>query len=286
MKVKKAVSIAVFGENHAKYAVNLPAFVLGHLNVFPIAEGWKLHVHVDDDVYHSRYGAFLRALSDVNLVAVTRMEKAPLTYAMLWRLFPAFLPDVEFTFARDLDAPPMPRDRACCEHFMASGLDVHTVHDNVAHAGVMGGLSGYYGPGFREVTGFQTLWDLYAWCEKWKPDWAMHGTDQVMLNRLICASGGPTLFEHRFNGWTAGQPGVGPKRKAGSYPCRGMSAPVPDKGWRLKRLYSELQETADRLGNHLGCAGYDLNEAERFWLHNGDQNVATTVEALRRDAGL
>lgn len=266
--MKKVISIALFGEGD-KYSRYLPAFVRAHLNLFPIEEGWKLRVHWDGDYYK------LQKYHFAGLIEARHMESAPLTKAMLWRLDPVFDPSVDFVFCRDLDAPPMPRDRACCEEFIKAApktkCSVHTIHDNVMHVGIMGGLCGFHAPAFRDVTGFKTLNDLCKAAAHTDAQWAQHGADQIALNNLLLKQGGPRLFEHRYNGWHAGV-GTNLSRAVGKYACGGVSSPVSNAASRYGRQ-------ADLLGNHLGCAGYDHDAAVKFWDEHGDREIAAAVKA-------
>lgn len=278
--MKKLISIALFGAGE-KYAQYLPAFVRAHLNLFPIKEGWRLRIHYDNLVQNNFYGALISRLVSAHLVEAEFMGEAPLTLAMLWRMAPVFGDDARYVFCRDLDACPMPRDRAVCETFMASDCVVHTVHDNVAHAGIMGGLCGFDAPAFREVTGFKTLEAFTAAAQNTDAQWAQHGMDQVALNTLLTCAGGPRLLEHRFGGWTEGQ-ATGKVRAAGRYPCGGKSGPTPDTG--ESSLSDELRVQADRLANHLGSAGYDHQAARKFWDEHGDPDIARRIAVCEKEA--
>lgn len=287
--MKKVISIALFGEGD-KYAQFLPAFVRAHHNLFPKDDGWELRVHVDDT---PSVGRCLFRYFDAGLLTVvlaSHAGKTPLTKAMLWRMAPVFDTAVDFVFCRDLDSPPMPRDRACCDEFMRAAEKtkccVHTIHDNLMHEQIMGGLCGFHAPAFRAVTGWKTLDDLYAAAKTTDVEWATHGVDQIVLNRLLLRFGGPRLFEHRFNGWHAG-PARHPIRGVGKYPCGGVSAPVPNL-WPAHPGVADaasiehaagLMEQGDLLGNHLGCAGYDHEAARRFWDAHGNPFVAAKVAA-------
>lgn len=272
--MKKVISIALFGQRHEGYAAYLPSFVLAHHSIFPADEGWSLRVHVDSIVDDGRHGRFIARLADAGLVDVARMGPAILTRAMLWRMAPVFEEGVDYAFPRDLDACPMPRDRKACDQFIFSACVVSTVHDNMAHAGIMGGLCGFHAPKFREAMGLQTLDDLYARAKTTDAEWAQHGTDQNVLNRLICRPGGPILLEHRFNGWTEGKPGAY-RREAGIYECAAYSTPLSDAGTSV--FVGEVARQADRLANHLGAAGYDHEAARRFYEEYGDPSIARRV---------
>ncbi len=287
--MKKVISIALFGDGD-KYAQYLPAFVRAHLNLFPVEDGWRLRVHIDDTVFGNEHGRYLARLFGAGLVDVARMGSAALTKAMLWRMAPVFDDGVDFVFCRDLDAPPMPRDRACCVEFIRAAdktrCAVHTVHDNLMHEGIMGGLCGFHAPALRAVTGWRSLDDLYAAAQTTDVEWARHGVDQLVLNRLLLRFGGPRMFEHRFAGWHGGA-GKHPARGIGKYACGGVSAPVPNAGTNHPGVHNvsnishaaEMIAQSDLLGNHLGCAGYDHVAARKFWDAHGDAGVAAKVAA-------
>lgn len=277
--MKKIVSLALFGSGNI-YARYFGAFARAHLNLFPIAEGWKLRVHCDGAVKSGRYGRVLDRFAGDGLVEISHMLAQPpvLTKAMLWRLDPVFDSTVDYVFARDLDACPMPRDRAVCDQFILSQAVVHTVHDNLQHTGIMGGLCGFHAPAYRAATGFKSLDDLYRAANLTDEQWALHGMDQIALNTLQVR--GPLLLEHRFGGWMQGAP-TGAIREASEYHCSAWSAPVPDVG--VSRFVGELAARADRLANHMGAAGYDRETAVKFYDEYGDPEIAARVAACEKE---
>ncbi len=281
--MRKVVSIALFGRGDG-YASYLPTFILAHLNLFPVAEGWRLRVHVDDEVWCNRHGDLIRRFAHHDLLDVFCMGPSILTKAMLWRAAPVF-DDCElgadFVFCRDIDACPMPRDRAVCEQFMVSRAAIGTCHDNMAHAGVMGGLCHFSAPEFRRQTGFRSLDDLYRYASHSDAVWALHGSDQNVLNRLVSTTPHLTLLEHRFNGWTEGRPGPY-RREPAVYGCQAWSTQTPDDGeWSC--VNRELVCEADRLANHLGSAGYDYNTARRFYEAYGDPKFTAAVRECEEE---
>lgn len=279
---KKVVSIVLFGDAE-KYVPFFAGFVRAHLNLFQIAAGWVLRVHVDDGVAESRCGGVIRALDRAGLLEARRMGPAPLCMAMLWRMVPVFDESVDYVFCRDVDACPTPRDRAVCEQFISSGCVLHTCMDSVSHIGIMGGLCGFRCRDFRRLTGWRSLGDLYADAEKHGVTaWEKHGADQDALNRLLLVPGGPPLLEHRYNGWGAGKPHQAPSREAGVYPQASWSVPVPDEG--QSRLSPELAREADRLGQHLGSAGFDTPAVIEFWDRCGDPGIAAEIKRCEVDA--
>jgi hypothetical protein len=272
--VRKVVSIALFGDPE-KYGVYLSTFVLAHHNVFPRAEGWGLAVHVDERAAESAHGAFLKRIEARGLASVHVMGATPArTKGMAWRLRPIFDNDVGYAFCRDLDALPMPRDRAACEQFMRSGCITHTIHDNVAHAGIMGGLCGFHAPLLKDWTGLTSLDQFFATAERFKPAWDEHGTDQIVLNRLFTSPNAPPICQHHYGGWLEGR-ATGKVRPPEQYACGGRAAPTPDVG--MSPLSPSLTAHADRLANHLGSAGYDHRTARNFFSFAGNAMLAREV---------
>ncbi len=276
--MKKVVSVALFGNADAKdgsgmaYEQYLVSFVFAHANLFPKSEDWQLRLYMD--TCDSRVGELAVALQEHGLLEVSSMGPAIRTQAMMWRMTPCFDESVDYVFCRDIDACPMPRDRIVCEQFIRSKCVVHTVHDSASHAGIMGGLCGFHAPAFRLATGLQSLDDLYLRAKKTDEEWAQHGTDQIVLNTLIDRADGPTLLEHRYNGWHAG-PGKHASRSAGTYRCKAYSALMPDEG--KSTLRPGLQAQADLLANHLGAAGYDHLAARAWWEQYGDVQISLAI---------
>lgn len=279
----KVVSTALFGPEYEKYARYVPAFIRGALHVFPIREDWRTRFCVDSTVAKSETGALIRryareGLCESVIIYGTTTATPPLCWAMMQRLGAAFEPGVEYAFSRDLDAPPMPRDRECCEAFVRSKTAVHTIHDNEQHSGVMGGLCGVWAPEFMRQTGFRRLEDLRDWAGG-GVDWGRKGADQQALNGLLSSRPQLTLLEHRYG-----------DRQPGSYPCDAWSTRVPDAGalerrgikWICRAVESQWSTVvcgADRIGPHLGCAGYDHEAAVEFWDKHGDYRIADALHA-------
>jgi hypothetical protein len=285
--VKKVVSIAAFGSGD-KYLQYLPAFVIAHHNLFPADDGWELRLHLGGDV-DEKWQQLARAYAHQGLLVIVDKQPEPLTKAMLWRLEPAFDAAVDFVFCRDLDAAPLPRDRAVCDQFIASGCHVHTVHDNPYHVGMMGGLCGFHARAFREVTGWRSLVDVENTAKETREGWATHGTDQLVLNRCLLTNPAVRLLEHRYNGWSGG-PGKHPARAAGHYQCQAWSTPIPDEGpralWENKVhpwLVQKEVDEADRLATHMGAPGYDHVAALEFWYRHGSSMVSQRVIAAHED---
>lgn len=274
--MKKVISLALFGTGDS-YSQYVRAFIRAHLNLFPIDQGWFLRVHYDDVMLATSTGNLLRHYAWDSLIELRHMgESKGKCHSMVWRLNPVFDEDVSHVFSRDLDAIPMPRDRAVCEQFIASGADMGTAHDNIHHVGVMGGLCHFNAAKFKTATAFKSLDDIYNLVRG--IDWDRHGADQDVLNRIISVWTNITLLEHRYSGWSKGSSSNNGKRPAGQYHCDAYSKPLPDTGIAPK-LSLENLTAADALGNHLGCAGYDHEHAQQWWDENGDQELRRRIEA-------
>jgi len=276
--MKKVITTALFGEGNL-YAQYIGALVRGCLNLFPLAEDWRLHVFVDKLAAHATLGR----LRDAGLIDVTEMGPAPLCWACLWRMIPVFDPEVDYVFCRDIDAAVMPRDRACISEFIASGLVVHNIHDHVQHVDMLGGLCGFRTAVFREKIRLYSIGELRAAADKlrWRP-WEVKGVDQDVLNVFLLPTGGPDIFEHRYNGWFGRAGKMPPQTKNSSYAK--VSAPTPDVGVVPLSLQWSTDDIAraDGLGAHLGCAHYDHVAAARFWDNHGDPEVAEKVAECER----
>lgn len=278
---KKIISLALFGTGD-KYRKFLTSYVRAHLNLFPIGEGWRLRIHYDNAMMVTSTGNLLRNYAWDSLVELRYMgESEGKCHSMLWRLDPIFDDEVSYVFSRDIDAIPMPRDRAVCEQFMTSSATMGTAHDNIHHIGVMGGLCHFNAPMFRQATGFNKLDDIYNLTQG--IDWERHGADQDVLNRIITIWTNITLLEHRYNGWCNGLPSPDGKRSAGLYHCEAFSRPMPDQGI-APDLSMENLVLADSLGNHLGCAEYDYERAQQFWDENGDREIYKRIVMAERAA--
>lgn len=282
----KVYATALFGDND-RYSQYLKAWLLGALNLFPQRDGWQLFVATDDAAYYRYEKLFVKLWGERLIDMCTPARTAPLCRAMLWRMLPIFgARSAEYVFCRDVDAPPMPRDRACCDAFVLSKAAVHTIHDSDQHVGIMGGLCGFWASEFRKLAGLQSLDDLYRFAGLTDAQWGRHGADQDVLNRLVRERVRLTLLEHRYAGWHDG-PGKKPKREAGAYSCGAFSTLMPDYGpWpnssrqEINLVSWKTPIQADLLGAHLGCAGYDYEAAIKFWNEHGDPAISKIIGEL------
>ncbi len=202
--MKKVISYALFGDPRACSETNprvpyhkfLPAVVRAHHMLFPKEQGWVLRIHHDGKIFDGEYGTALRALAGCGLIETVYIgTDVQLTKAMLWRMDPLFDDTTDAVFCRDIDALPTPRDRACCDEFLASSALAHVIYDSDVHIGLMGGMCGFKTQAFRERTGLKSLGELYALAPNAK--WEKHGTDQDVLNYHITPMFGMDLLVKR-----------------------------------------------------------------------------------------
>lgn len=164
------------------FAAHLPLVLRASAANFP---GWQVRIHHDESIWHVEYGGVLLRLADQGAIKLVDMGKCTsLCGSMLWRMAPAWDPEVEHFICRDLDSVVSPRERRVVQEWVDSGMAAHAIHDHPYHAGtaLMGGMVGFDAKQFRKLTGLKDLVDLYA---KAPGSLDQHGSDQRLLNALI-----------------------------------------------------------------------------------------------------
>ena len=262
---KRIISLAVWGgEQYAQY---LRAYIRAHLTLFP---GYELWVHCDETFHESRHGKVLARLHDRELIRLITMPSRPdqgKCERMLWRLAPAWQQDVEYVFARDLDALPTWRERCAVEEFLASAVsgesNAHTIHDSLSHCGLMGGLSGFAADALRALA--PTFEAFVARADFTDERWALHGADQDYLNGQI--SNHLRIFEHSVFQWFDDDGKTRRYRKPSEWVGGVTSvrfatdiAPFEDP-----RVAVEVREPSNTLVPYLGVAGHDHTKATQFY---------------------
>jgi len=203
-KLKKVISLAWFEHDPSRvdvYGSYIPAILIGYWTAFP---GYQVRLHTNLDLNEVVHGDLLRAANILTpnqelfkLVIVDRDD--PLCKAMLWRLLPLFDDDVDYVFCREMDAVPRIKEREACEDFIKTGFALHSINDNKAHIGMMGGLCGFQVKGFREHIPYET-WDDMIIDAPDDLDWSKHLADQSFLNARIWWSLQDSTLLHRFAG--------------------------------------------------------------------------------------
>ena len=264
-KGERVIALSVFGKGH--YWQYLRAFVRAHAVLFP---GYSLRVYHDDAIYQAAYGDALHGLEEMGFLKLVRMAKDGLSHgkcrSMLWRLAAAWDPEVEHVFSRDLDALPTWRERCAVEAFVSSGLDLHTIHDNPAHDGVMGGLCGARAEALRGLfPSFEAFVEAAGFSSA---EWSEHGADQIFLNSKIAPK--LKLFEHSVfvafedNGTTRRI------RKPSPFSARFETGlpPVDDP-----RVPLDIREASNGLIPYMGVAGYPHEDATAFYDERGPKAI-------------
>lgn len=179
------------------YPSFLPTLVRAHHVVFP---DYELRLHHDGCLETCYYGAALKVLARRGLVTLVNCGHADsLCGPMLWRLLPAWDDEVDYVFSRDVDALPMPRERAAIETFIASEYVAQALYDSPAHGGgLCGGLVGFQAAGLRRIKPtFESLVLQPLMSAGPGIDLDVPGADQDLLNASLLPALGPGLLRQR-----------------------------------------------------------------------------------------
>jgi len=254
----RIVSYALF-TNHPEYGHRplywqcIPGVVRAHHNLFP---GWEMRVHHDSSV-DQPCGALLRGYADAGLVTLRYVEENVATCrSMLWRMRPCWDADADYVLCRDIDSLPSVKDRLAVEEFIASGMVVHALGDNPAHAGLMGGMIGFSST-FRKDFPFKS-WDDFVGSYN-DSDFPMHvpsgGPDQILINRTVAP-----YFSH--------------ETLIRNYSGRDYDGPAT----LPSDISEELATQSRALTPYLGAAGFDVAEAVRVFDAYGRPEVAARIK--------
>lgn len=269
---KRVVSLAVFGDSRVadehwrKMPAYLACWVRAHHALFP---SYELRIHHDDWIYQTNYGDVLHGLQRRGLVKLVRVAPDGIAIgkcrAMLWRLAPAWDPEVSHVFCRDVDSLPTWRDRMACEEFVASGRAMGVFHDNPQHAGIMGGLCHVDARQFTKAVGKSSHAQFdTGYCDWFSNEhWHNHGTDQVLLNSLVNVLK-PTVLEHSLfttQGESGKQHRATPTLVNADFRTS-IAAPLPEV---LASVDPTVQAMSDKLVNYMGAAGFDVERALGFY---------------------
>lgn len=181
--MSKIISYALFGagqateDNFFEFAAYLRGLVWNVKFNKLLYPDWVTHIEVDSYTY-SKYDNILRGLYECYGASLNVNEYAPLCKAMLWRLKKVFDPAVEYLICRDADALTSYREAQAVGQFVSSGYDYHWILDNPAHAGAMGGMTGFRCSVLRQR--FKHWQDIIDTGDTWE-----RGKDQVVLNKLF-----------------------------------------------------------------------------------------------------
>jgi len=200
---KKVVSYALWGEWDRSgdggsmqnyYWRSAIIAIAASRRVFP---DWEIRVHHDSSLFRHPLGPVLCASAARGEIVLVRMpDQGDLCAKMLWRMAPAFDPDVERFICRDVDALPTIKDRLCVDAWCNTRAGLHVIRDSTSHSAlVMGGLCGFK----RHLLLDHCGWKTFDQMVREAGDLSKHGSDQVWLNsvwnRMV-----PSTAEHVFAG--------------------------------------------------------------------------------------
>lgn len=256
MELKKAISLSLFGYNAPKdhNGFDFPSYLralLMHVRmnrlVFP---NWDVVLNTDE----STFKAFAPLFAALPIKTHIR-ESAPLTKAMLWRLYPVFdYVNYSHVICRDLDSPPTYREAQCVQEWINSDLAAHAITDSVSHGvPMLGGMIGFRPQYWPMRTELQHWADMFKRNEG-RYDWARKGTDQDFLNAEIYPKfadpGAPAIMQH----YLLGMPNTF---------LPGYRNVVPDI--EVEGVDRNAMAESNETCSHMGQAGWLMPQALRFF---------------------
>lgn len=146
----KVIAYSLFGFNRERYdnCFDFASYLRGlMINIrlqrllFP---DWKIQLFVDNTTHQGFKQMFDILSAHKNIIDVIVCDDAPLTKAMLWRLKPAFNPNVERFICRDIEAPLMYKDAQAIKQWSDSPKTAHVITASESHnIPMMGGMCGF-----------------------------------------------------------------------------------------------------------------------------------------------
>ncbi len=141
---------------------------------------WIVSLEIDIDLYNEFKDLF-EWLRWSNSVRVNVNGRAfPLCESMLWRMKPCFETDVSHVICRDADALLTYREAQRVQQWLEGGKGVHSILDNPAHSGLMGGMVGFDSAKLKAATSWNNWNSMIA---GW--DLSQRGSDQHLLNQRV-----------------------------------------------------------------------------------------------------
>jgi hypothetical protein len=189
------------GDRHPFYWTNALHVIAMAKYVFP---GWEFWLYSDDALLHERGEVFchLHGEGHIKLMHTPPPLAEGDSAKMLWRLLPAYEPHVDHFICRDLDSPLVPRDAACVNAWLQTGLAAHVIRDHPYHSvSFLGGTCGFRPRHFNHLTGTNTLAALVAKLGRKRGVLDKHVQgDQVLLNQVVWPAMVGKVCEHSFCG--------------------------------------------------------------------------------------
>ena len=142
---------------------------------------WKIYVAIDDKTL----GDFLKLFQWLEVNQGVKVQPwgptPPLCEGMLWRMKPVFDQDVSHILCRDADALVTFREAQRVQQWLEGGKGIHSILDNPAHSGLMGGMIGIDTAKFKAATNFTSWAQMIGEAG----DLTQRGSDQHFLNKRI-----------------------------------------------------------------------------------------------------
>jgi hypothetical protein len=239
------------------YWDKVPAVLRAHHNLFP---GWELRLHHDDSFYTDARGDVIQAYADHGLIRLVPCGKSQsIGLSALWRFKPLWEPGVEYMLSRDIDSLPVPKDRRAVEVFLQSRKVAHSITDHPQHrvagdGGFMAGMCGFHASQTLEAVSIES-WDAFVARGVNLDTWS-GGPDQQLLYKAFYL----------------------PLATANAI-CRHDLTHTPALALPLGDVTQCVQDGGDTLTPFMGCPGFDVDQAIRFYDRFGHPEVAERIKA-------
>lgn len=140
---------------------------------------WKTHLEIDRSTY-TEFQELFDWLAVRGMGLSVNDYSPELCEGMLWRMKPVFFQDVSHVLCRDADALTTYREAQRVQDWLERGQAVHSILDNPAHGGLMGGMIGFVTARLKDATSWNSYNNVVAGI-----DLKARGSDQHLLNQRI-----------------------------------------------------------------------------------------------------
>lgn len=217
MKINCVNSFSAFGEKRNKYLDFFNLILRQHYVLYPsINYNWKLYLITDRNFTdNERYctdssgnggysGKTINRLAEEKLIELRivenkgTLESLPISgIGMLWRMLPIWENDNDYVFCRDLDSILTPRQMKYVLSFLKTNNNIHNIHDNKHHSGLMGGMCGFKSQSIRDrYDSFKNMISSYNTDISF---WSNKNTDQLFLNQILKLTDRRLFLNHSQN---------------------------------------------------------------------------------------
>jgi hypothetical protein len=141
---------------------------------------WRVNLCIDDSTYNEFQNLIIWLEQNNNLRLQLCGATPQLCKGMLWRMKPCFEQDVTHVLCRDADALVTFREAQRVQQWLEGGKGVHSILDNPAHSGLMGGMVGFETAKLKAATSWNTWEQMVEGI-----DLSQRGSDQHLLNQRV-----------------------------------------------------------------------------------------------------